>query len=117
MTATGDRQLVAYHHHGKYLNSPNDVVTRKWDGSIYFSDPVFGRVPHFGIERAVELGYQAVYRVPKAGGDVQLLVAEDEFDQPNGLCFSPDESLLYINDSPRAHIKVWDCLLYTSRCV
>ena len=37
-----------------------------------------------------------------------MLVAEDEFEQPNGLCFSPDERLLYINDSPRAHIKVWD---------
>jgi gluconolactonase len=44
--------------------------------------------------------------VPPVGGPVQLLV--DDFDQPNGLCFSPDESLLYINDTPRAHIRVFD---------
>jgi gluconolactonase len=90
------------------LNSPNDVVTRASDGSIYFTDPTSGRNPHFGIERDVELGYQGVYRVPCDGGHARLLVAEDEFEQPNGLCFSPDESLLYINDSPRRHIKVWN---------
>jgi gluconolactonase len=46
--------------------------------------------------------------VPHAGGDVELLVERDEFDQPNGLCFSPDESLLYVNDSARCHVKVFD---------
>jgi gluconolactonase len=105
---SGERELMAYHHRGTYLNSPNDVVTRSSDGTIYFSDPIFGRVPHFGVERALELGYQGVYRVPREGGDAELVAGEDEFEQPNGLCFSPDESLLYINDSPRAHIKVWD---------
>jgi gluconolactonase len=49
-----------------------------------------------------------VYRVPPGGGAVELVVDAGEFEQPNGLCFSPDESLLYINDSPRAEIKVYD---------
>ena len=52
--------------------------------------------------------FKGVYRVPPGGGDVELVVAADEFEQPNGLCFSPDESLLYVNDSPRAEIKVYD---------
>ena len=79
------------------------------DGTIYFSDPWYGRMPGFGIERERELGYQGVYRIPPGGGQDELRCsAEDEFDQPNGLCFSPDEKLLYINDTPRAHIKVFD---------
>ena len=52
------------------------------------------------------LDFQGVYRIPPEGGDPQLLA--DDFEQPNGLCFSPDESLLYINDTPRAHIRVFD---------
>jgi gluconolactonase len=105
----GVRELLAYHYGGAYLNSPNDVITRS-DGTIYFSDPWYGRMPGFGIERARELGWQGVFRIPPGGGqdELELLVPEDEFDMPNGLCFSPDESLLYINDTPRAHIKVFD---------
>src|SRR5256885_7366610 len=60
-----------------------------------------------GIEREGGLGSRAVIRLaPGGGGEPQLLV--DDFGQPNGLCFSPDESLLYINDTPRAHIRVFD---------
>jgi gluconolactonase len=105
----GVRENLAYHWQGKYLNSPNDVCVRS-DGSIYFTDPWFGRYPGFGIERARELGWQGVFRVPPRGGqaELELVVAEDEFDMPNGLCFSPDESLLYINDTTHAHIKVFD---------
>jgi len=103
----GTRETLASHYRGKELNSPNDVVTRS-DGTIYFSDPWFGRMPVFGIERERELGFQAVYRIAPGGGEPELAVAEDEFEMPNGLCFSPDESLLYINDSPRALIKVYD---------
>jgi gluconolactonase len=102
----GVRETLAYAFRGKYLNSPNDVITRS-DGIIYFSDPWYGRMPVFGIERERELGFQGVYRIV-GDGEPELVVAEDEFDQPNGLCFSPDESLMYINDSPRAHIKVFD---------
>jgi gluconolactonase len=105
----GVRETLAYHWKGQYLNSPNDVCVRS-DGSIYFSDPWYGRFPGFGIERARELGWQGVFRIPPGGGqdELELVVSEDEHEMPNGLCFSPDESLLYINDTPRAHIKVWD---------
>ena len=103
----GTRETLASHFRGKELNSPNDVVTRS-DGTIYFSDPWYGRMPVFGIERERDLGFQAVYRIAPGGGEPELAVAEDEFEMPNGLCFSPDESLLYINDSPRALIKVYD---------
>jgi gluconolactonase len=103
----GTRETLASHFRGKELNSPNDVITRS-DGLIYFSDPWYGRMPVFGIERERELGFQGVYRLPPEGGELELVVAEDEFEMPNGLCFSPDESLLYINDTPRAHIKVFD---------
>jgi gluconolactonase len=105
----GVRENLAYHWQGTYLNSPNDVCVRS-DGSIYFTDPWYGRYPGFGIERARELGWQGVFRVPPGGGQeqLQLVVAEDAFDQPNGLCFSPDESLLYINDTTHANITVFD---------
>jgi gluconolactonase len=105
----GVRELLAFHYGGKYLNSPNDVVVRS-DGTIYFSDPWYGRFPGFGIERERELGWQGVFRIPPGGGqeELDLAVPQDEFDMPNGLCFSPDESLLYVNDTPRAHIKVFD---------
>jgi gluconolactonase len=100
------REVLASHFEGQELNSPNDVCIRS-DGSIWFSDPWYGRMPVFGIERERELGWQGVFRLPP-GGDPQLVVDRDEFEQPNGLCFSPDESLLYINDTPRALIRVYD---------
>jgi gluconolactonase len=104
------RELLAFHHDGRYLNSPNDIVVRAADGSIYFTDPDYGRWNDWiGQERSRELGFRGVYRIPpEADGEAQLLVAQDEFDQPNGLCFSPDERLLYVNDSDHAHIKVFD---------
>jgi gluconolactonase len=107
--ADGVREVIAFHYRGTYLNSPNDVVTRAVDGGIYFTDPDYGRWNNiFGIERIRELGFKGLYRVPRAGGECELLVDEDELDQPNGLCFSPDEKLLYVNDSAQATIKVWD---------
>jgi gluconolactonase len=101
----GSFETIASHYQGKELNSPNDVVVKS-DGSIYFTDPTFGRMPGFGVEREQELDFQGVYRILPGDGDLQLLV--DDFEQPNGLCFSPDESLLYVDDTPRAHIRVFD---------
>jgi gluconolactonase len=105
--ADGTRETVASHFEGKELNSPNDVLVRS-DGSIYFSDPWYGRMPVFGEERERDLGWQGVFRVPPGGGDPELVVGRDDYEQPNGLCFSPDESLLYINDTPGAYIDVYD---------
>jgi len=99
------REVLATHYDGKELNSPNDVVVKS-DGSILFTDPTYGRWPGFGVERDQELDFQGVYRIPPGGGDPELLL--DDFAQPNGLCFSPDESLLYVNDTDRAHIRVFD---------
>jgi gluconolactonase len=101
----GQRETIASHYQGRELNSPNDVVVRS-DGSVYFSDPTYGRMPGFGNPRDQELDFQGVYRIPPDGGEVQLLA--DDYGQPNGLCFSPDESLLYVNDTDKAHIRVYD---------
>jgi gluconolactonase len=101
----GGREVLASHHGDKELNSPNDVVVSS-DGTIYFTDPTYGRMPGFGLEREQDLDFQGLYRIPAGGGDVELLV--DDFAQPNGLCFSADESLLYVNDTDRAHIRVFD---------
>ncbi len=101
----GHREVLASHFDGKELNSPNDVCIRS-DGSIYFSDPAYGRMPWSGEERAQELDFQGVFRL-KTPGELELLVEKDCYQQPNGLCFSPDESLFYINDSPKALIDVY----------
>jgi gluconolactonase len=102
----GTRETIASHFEGKELNSPNDVCMRS-DGTIYFSDPPYGRTAAFGVEREQELDFQAVFAI-RPDGELQLAVARDEFEGPNGLCFSPDESILYVNDSPRMHIKAYD---------
>ena len=103
----GRRETLASHFEGKELNSPNDVCVRS-DHSIYFSDPWYGRMPGFGVERPRQLGFQGVYRVPPAGGGPQLVVGRDVFEQPNGLCFSPDEKRLYVDDTAKALIRVFD---------
>ena len=104
--ASGKREVLASHFEGKELNSPNDIVVGK-DGSIYFSDPTYGRMPVFGVEREAELDFRGVYRIAPDGG-LELLVEKSMFTQPNGLCFSPDEKLLYVNDTEQANIRVFD---------
>jgi gluconolactonase len=105
----GTRETLASHFEGRELNSPNDVVVKS-DGAIYFSDPWYGRMPVYGVERPRQLGFQGVYRIPPGGGAPQLLVDRTMFEQPNGLCFSPDERLLYINDTVQHVIRVFDVL-------
>jgi len=103
----GGREILASHFEGKELNSPNDVIVAT-DGAIFFSDPTYGRMPVFGVERPTQLGFQGVYRIPPEGGDPHLLVERKMFGQPNGLCFSPDEKLLYINDTEQTNIRVFE---------
>lgn len=105
----GRREVLASHFEGRELNSPNDVVVKS-DGAIYFSDPWYGRMPVYGVERPRQLGFQGVYRIPPGGGAPQLLVDRYLFEQPNGLCFSPDEKRLYINDTVQQLIRVFDVL-------
>ena len=103
----GRREIVASHFDGLELNSPNDVCVKS-DGAIYFSDPWYGRMPVYGVERPRQLGFQGVYRVPPRGGPPELLVDRYLFDQPNGLCFSPDEQRFYVNDTVKHLIRVFD---------
>ena len=109
----GSREVLASHFDGYELNSPNDVVVKS-DGSIYFSDPWYGRMPVYGVERPRQLGFQGVYRLPPDGGAPVLEVERHMFDQPNGLCFSPDEHRLYVNDTVQALIRVFDVSTYGS---
>ena len=106
-TADGRREVVASHFEDQELNSPNDVCVHS-NGAIYFSDPWYGRMPVYGVERPRQLGFQGVYRVPPGGGAPKLLVDRNLFDQPNGLCFSPDERVLYVNDTVQALIRAFD---------
>jgi len=96
---------MATHFDGKELNSPNDIVCAA-DGGIYFSDPPYGRADFFGVKREQELPFQGVYRVGTDAKTPVLLV--DDFDRPNGLCFSLDGRRLFINDTARQHIRVFD---------
>jgi gluconolactonase len=99
------REVVASHYGDKELNSPNDIVVRS-DGSIYFTDPPGGRsIPGLGVERPCELDFNGVFRV-RPDSSVELVA--DDFQVPNGLCFSPDESRLYVNDTVRCHVRCFE---------
>ena len=94
-------ETLASHWNGTRLNSPNDIVVHS-SGAIFFTDPTYGadtgRVPAFGAPgQKPELGFQGVYRIDR-DGSLRLVIAEG-FTQPNGLAFSPDETLLYVGDS------------------
>jgi gluconolactonase len=94
----GSITVVANNYHARRLNRPNDVVVKS-DGSIYFTDPGLGRIES-------ELDFCGVYRVSPDLGSIHVLVWD--FVMPNGLAFSPDESILYVNDSRRRHIRAFD---------
>jgi gluconolactonase len=103
-TPAGERRVLATHWQGTALNSPNDVVLRS-DGTIFFTDPTYGRMPVFGLERKQELDFQGVYRVSPDG---TIHCEANDFSQPNGLCLSPDEKILYVDDTTRAHVRAFD---------
>ena len=99
MGADGKMETVADSYNGKRLNSPNDIVCHS-SGRIYFTDPPYGIDPDPG-----EQGFNGVYRI---GPDGTVGLLYSDFDRPNGLAFSPDESKLYINDTIKRHIRVSD---------
>jgi len=99
------RRVLAITYQGKRLNSPNDVVAAR-DGSIFFSDPIYGLREGLGGPAEAELDFEGVYRLPPGSDQLELLT--DSFERPNGLAFSPDEKLLYIADTVRQHIRVFD---------
>jgi gluconolactonase len=100
----GSYEVLASHWQGRQLNSPNDVCVRS-DGTLWFSDPPFGRDGVAGPERDQELDVQGLFSVRPDG---ELLLARDDFGGPNGVCLSPDESILYVNDTARAHVRAFD---------
>lgn len=102
----GSLLTLADQYDGQALNSPNDVVVKR-DGSIYFTDPTFGRMEYYGVPRDPELSFRGVYRI-NPEGELSLLV--DDFAQPNGLCFSLDEQRLFVNDTERMHIRLFPVL-------
>ena len=99
MAGDGQMVTVAANYQGKRLNSPNDIVEHS-SGSIYFTDPFFGIT-----KETSELGFFGVFRVDP-DGRLTLLVSDPE--TPNGLAFSPDESILYVNDTFRRHIRAFN---------
>jgi sugar lactone lactonase YvrE len=110
----GSRTVLAERFQGKRLNSPNDIVVKS-DGSIYFTDPPYAvQTGTPGVPRPAnwwtapipgkELAFHGVYRIAPEG-TLHLLV--DDFALPNGLAFSPDESVMYIDDSANKHIRAF----------
>ena len=99
----GSITVIANNYQGRQLNRPNDVVVKS-DGAIYFTDP-------WSLPTAPnqwDLSFNGVYRVSPDLGTLTLLA--DDFLIPNGLAFSPDESVLYINDTRRGHIRAFNLL-------
>jgi gluconolactonase len=102
----GEVTVIADSFDGKPLNSPNDAVVHP-DGSIWFTDPPYGIRGNYEGNRAEQEQALSVYRVD--ADSLQITRVTDDIDAPNGLCFSPDYSLLYVaNTGAGQDIKVWD---------
>jgi gluconolactonase len=107
----GSITVIADSFEGKRLNSPNDVIVKS-DGTIWFSDPHYGIMTNYeGYKSESELPCN-VYRADPATGSLEAVLTD--FNCPNGLAFSPDESKLYVADTGRMfendpkHIRVFD---------
>ena len=99
----GSLTVIANSFQGRRLNRPNDVVVKS-DGCIYFTDPWTSPLAH----EQWDLTFAGVYRVTPDLGTMSLPITD--FVLPNGLAFSPDETVLYINDTRRRHIRAFDLL-------
>ena len=106
--SSGDRAIIRREHNGEWktlvdryqgnrLNSPNDLAVKR-DGTIWFTDPPYGLTqPNQGYGGKEEQAGSYVFRFDPATGEIYPVVTDME--RPNGLCFSPDESLLYVSDT------------------
>lgn len=94
--------VLASHYQGKELNSPNDIVVRR-DGTVWFTDPSYGRADGVGLARPPQLDFRGVFRMGPNGEDLTVVCAD--FDMPNGLAFTPDQKHLYVADTPRKHVR------------
>jgi gluconolactonase len=115
----GSIMTLVDRYQGKRLNSPNDVVVKS-DGTIWFTDPSYGILSDDeGVKADSEIGACHVYRFDPSTGEIKIVA--DDFEKPNGLAFSPDETMLYVSDTgfshlpdgPR-HIRVFDVVDGTS---
>jgi gluconolactonase len=104
----GSTRTLVDHYRGQRLNSPNDIVTSS-DGSIWFTDPSRGLfIPGMGGEAGEDLQrYLPNHPVFRLAPDGELSEVVSDMAYPNGLCFSPDETLLYVNDTDRREIRVF----------
>jgi gluconolactonase len=120
----GNRRVVRYEYdgsitvladefQGKPLNAPNDAVVHPEDGAIWFTDPGYGSLMNYEGHKGELLLKEAIYRIDAKTGKLDKVA--DEIYKPNGLCFSPDYSKLYVADTGASHypdaprnIKVWD---------
>ena len=101
----GSITVLADRFQGKRLNSPNDIVCAR-DGSIWFTDPLFGILGKWEGEPAESETPMGVYRLPPGGNELQRVI--DDLNAPNGLAFSPDEKILYVVESRATpHRKIW----------
>jgi gluconolactonase len=107
LEGNGSRTTLAARWEGRKLNSPNDIVVKS-DGSIWFTDPPGGllNVGMVADDLQKYLDVQGVYRISADGKAMTLVAADNVY--PNGLCFSPDEKLLYVNCSRERLIRVYD---------
>lgn len=97
----GSITVLADRYDGKRLNSPNDVVVKS-DGSVWFTDPPYGILSDYEGDKAdSEIGASHVYRIDPSTGAMSIVA--DDFDKPNGIAFSPDESILYVADTGASH--------------
>ena len=94
--------VLASHYQGKELNSPNDIVVRR-DGTVWFTDPTYGRADGVGLARPPQLDFRGVFRMGPNGENLTAVCAD--FDMPNGLAFTPDQKHLYVADTPRKHVR------------
>ncbi len=108
----GSVTTLASHHDGRRLNAPNDVVSKS-DGSIWFTDPLYGLLNDYEGGRQASEQPPAVYRLDPETGDLRVVAGD--FDGPNGLAFSPDESRLYVSETgdqtrpdPKQYIRAFD---------
>ena len=107
MEKDGSIKTLVSHYKGKKINTPNDIVVKS-DGSIYWTDSRGGLlIPGMVPEDCQQyLDCQGVFRLSPDGKKVDLVI--EDCESPNGLAFTPDEKVLYVNDTRLAHIRAFD---------
>ena len=101
LEADGSVTVLADRWQGDELNSPNDIVVDR-NGGIWFTDPLYGREAETGVVRDPGLPFQGLFHI-RPDGELELI--DNDYVGPNGLCFSPDMTRLYVNDSKHKHIR------------